>query len=129
MNCTAAVLSLLFLAPCDSGAGGHQAVSAAVTHDARPATDVERDVNRKPAEVISFFGIEPGMTVLEVFSGGGYYTQILDSVVGPGGEVIAHNNQAYMNYIGEEFDGRFAAGLDQARGVQRAQAGSTGARR
>ena len=87
-----ALMSLFLLVPCEEQAGGDEAVQAALAHPARPAADVQRDTNRKPDEVLSFFGIEPGQEVLEVFSGGGYYTQILDALVGPDGKVIAHNN-------------------------------------
>ncbi len=51
-------------------------------HEARPESDRARDANRKPAEVLEFIGIKPGMIVLDMFSGGGYYTEILSYVVG-----------------------------------------------
>ena len=47
------------------------------------------------------------MTVLDMFSGGGYYTEILACVVGPGGRVVAHSNRAYVNYAGDEFRERY----------------------
>ena len=61
---------------------------------ARPETDRARDADRKPAEVLQFLGVMPGMTVLDMFSGGGYYTKILSSVVGDSGRVVAHSNEA-----------------------------------
>ena len=93
MTCTQALLSLFLLGPCDDGSGASEAIASAVASEARPAADVARDEGRKPDEVLAFFGIEPGMTVLEVFAGGGYYTQILDGVVGSEGRVLTHNNQ------------------------------------
>ncbi|NNC38933.1 MAG: methyltransferase domain-containing protein [Acidimicrobiales bacterium] len=36
-----------------------------------------RDVFRNPKETLEFFGLEPGQTVLEIFPGGGWYTNIL----------------------------------------------------
>jgi predicted methyltransferase len=65
-------------------------------------------VGRKPAEVLEFFGVQPGMDVLDMFSGGGYYTEILSRVVGPEGNVTAHNNQAYAQFVGEEATIRYA---------------------
>ena len=47
---------------------------AAVANGARPDADRARDAGRKPAQVLEFIGIGPGMTVLDMFSGGGYYT-------------------------------------------------------
>jgi predicted methyltransferase len=36
-----------------------------------------RDQYRNPTETLTFFGIEPGMTVMEIWPGGGWYTEIL----------------------------------------------------
>lgn len=60
---------------------------SAVGDPSRPAADRERDALRKPAAVLEFFGIRPGMTVLEMYSGGGYYAEILSKVVGGEGRV------------------------------------------
>jgi len=38
---------------------------------------VERDVYRHPAETLDFFGVKPDMTVVEIWPGGGWYTEIL----------------------------------------------------
>jgi len=82
----------------------------ALANDARPEADLARDAGRKPAEVLEFFGIAPGMTVLDVFSGGGYYTEILSFVVGENGQVIAHSNEAYLQFVGDEFEKRYLGG-------------------
>jgi predicted methyltransferase len=58
--------------------------------------------------VLEFFGIERGDYVLDLFSGGGYYTELLSRVVGPEGKVLAHSNQAYLSFVGEEFEARYA---------------------
>ena len=81
--------------------------AAAVANDARPEKDRARDAGRKPAEVLEFLGISEGMTVLDMFSGGGYYTEILASVVGAGGKVVAHSNEAYLKFVGDEFNARY----------------------
>ncbi len=54
---------------------------------ARPQGDLDRDVNRKPLEVIAFAGVKPGMKVAELAPGGGYYTRMLSAAVGPAGKV------------------------------------------
>ncbi|MEM9751289.1 MAG: hypothetical protein AAF869_10100 [Pseudomonadota bacterium] len=41
------------------------------------AEDSARDGSRNPGETLAFFGLEPGMTVIEVWPGGGWYTNIL----------------------------------------------------
>jgi predicted methyltransferase len=60
--------------------------------------------------VLEFFGIDRGMNVLDMFSGGGYYTEILSHVVGEDGSVTSHANEAYMNFVGDEFAARHAEG-------------------
>jgi predicted methyltransferase len=80
----------------------------AVASPGRTDTDRERDNGRKPDQVLEFFGIAPGMTVLDMFSGGGYYTEMLSHIVGPDGKVVAHTNTAYAGFVGDETINRFA---------------------
>jgi len=62
---------------------------AAVADAGRPAADRDRDANRKPAQVIAFAGVRPGMVVAELDPARGYYTRILAKAVGPKGKVLA----------------------------------------
>jgi len=80
----------------------------AVASPGRTDADRERDTGRKPDQVLEFFGIAPGMTVLDMFSGGGYYTEMLSHIVGPDGKVVAHTNTAYAGFVGDESINRFA---------------------
>lgn len=73
-------------------------VQAAIDNPLREEGDRKRDAGRKPAEVVEFMGIKPGMTVLDMLSGAGYYAEILSSVVGVDGKVIALNNKGYMDF-------------------------------
>lgn len=68
----------------------------AVASQARPASDRRRDAARKPGQVMHFFGIRPGMRVLEMMTGRGYYAELLARAVGPKGKVYAHNNNFVM---------------------------------
>jgi len=109
-------LALLTLAGCGTTtstqtAPGARVVSVyetAVANPERTDADRERDAGRKPGQVLEFFGIAHGMTVLDMFSGGGYYTEMLSDIVGPDGKVIAHTNTAYAGFVGEEAINRFA---------------------
>ncbi len=94
------------LLPCVAQAGS-EAISAALAHPAREA-DRADDANRKPGEVLDFVGVEPGMRVLDLLAGGGYYTEILSRVVGNEGSVIFHNNAAYRQFLGEALAKRTA---------------------
>ena len=48
--------------------------------------------------------------MLDMFSGGGYYSEVIARVVGGDGRVVAHSNEAYLNFVGEEFTARHADG-------------------
>ena len=49
----------------------------AVTGDWRPASDRRRDAARHPLDTLKFFGLQPGMTVVELWPGAGWYTDII----------------------------------------------------
>ncbi len=57
----------------------------AIAGDHRVPANRERDAWRHPKETLLFFGLEPGMTVMEVWPGGGWYTEILAPVLREGG--------------------------------------------
>ena len=61
-----------------------QAVNGHWRSDANRA----RDVYRHPAETLQFFGIQPGMTVIELSPGGGWYTEILAPYLAAHGKLI-----------------------------------------
>lgn len=91
--------------------------SAAIASEERLDKDYERDERSNPARVLAFFEIQPGMRVLDLFSGGGYYSELLSRVVGPEGSVVAHNNSAYLRYAGDETEQRYAG--DRLPNVER----------
>ena len=84
MTCTQAVLSLLLFTPCNDGGGPSMdiAIAEALANPSRLESDRLKDALRRPDQILAFFEISPGMNVLDMFSGGGYYTEILSSVVG-----------------------------------------------
>lgn len=57
------------------------AIHAAVTGPQRKKENVARDAYRHPEETLSFFGIQPGMHVVELWPGTGWYTEILAPIV------------------------------------------------
>jgi predicted methyltransferase len=52
-------------------------LAAAVNSESRSAEDKARDQYRHPQEALAFWGLQPGMTILEVQPGGGWWTEIL----------------------------------------------------
>lgn len=56
--------------------------------DAQPDEAKARYDARNPAETLAFFGIEPGMTVVEALPGGGWYSKILIPYLGAEGTLV-----------------------------------------
>lgn len=52
-------------------------LAASIDGEWRSADDKSRDVYRHPKEALEFWGLAPGMTVLEVQPGGGWWSDIL----------------------------------------------------
>lgn len=57
----------------------------------RTAEDQARDSARHPVETLTFFKVEPGMTVAEALPGGGWYSKILANYLGADGMLIGLN--------------------------------------
>jgi predicted methyltransferase len=98
-----AVLVLCVAAASNDAADNHGGatkvpgyIQAAVDDSSRPEADRMRDVNRKPAQVLSFAGIQPGAKVGELAPGQGYYTRLLCRVVGDTGHVDTINFKIQM---------------------------------
>ena len=64
-------------------------IAAAIASPLRSEEHRARDAFRHPAETLSFFGITPQMRVVEVWPGGGWYTEILAPVLRDHGTLIA----------------------------------------
>lgn len=86
----AAALSLLAgcagLAPVANPLSAQRAAEIVASPD-RTAADQTNDQRRKPAQLLAFIGLRPGITALDIASGGGYTTELLARAIGPGGTV------------------------------------------
>lgn len=58
----------------------------------RDPADRSLDGGRKPAELLTFIGLKPGMKVAELGATRGYTTELLARAVGPSGVVYGQNN-------------------------------------
>ncbi|MFD1612546.1 class I SAM-dependent methyltransferase [Sphingomonas tabacisoli] len=61
------------------------ALKQAVAAPTRTEANKARDVYRHPAETLAFFGVKPSDTVVEIWPGGGWYTEILAPYLAQGG--------------------------------------------
>jgi len=107
----AAAVLLAATAGAAFAAGLPANIAGALADSSRPAADTSRDANRHPGELIQFAGIRPGMKVVDVSPGGGYFTRIFAKVVGPKGQVYAYISDAgdaRMKSQGKDPDNQFA---------------------
>jgi predicted methyltransferase len=84
----------LVIAICLVGVSGTAAAIAPdfmdkLTADSRPMEDRIRDGARRPYQVMMLLGVEEGMTVVDVGSGGGWWARVFSAAVGPSGTVLA----------------------------------------
>ena len=75
------------------------AIAASVEAPTRTPANVARDRYRHPAETLSFFGVRPGDTVVEIWPGGGWYTEILAPLVGQTGTLYTVANGNGLNGV------------------------------
>jgi len=83
------------------------AISDAVTSDIRSDKAKVRDEYRNPQQTLRFFGLKPNMTVVEISPGGGWYADILYSVVKENGKYVA----AHF-YVDEETSGYYKKSVE-----------------
>ncbi len=94
IRCIFTTLALALLA---IPATADERLKAVIADSDRPAEQAERDQYRNPYETLTFFGIEPDMTVVELSPGGGWYTEILAPYLKDEGKLIA----AHWNLDGD----------------------------
>jgi predicted methyltransferase len=79
-------------------------LAVALASPPRAQADRDRDGDRKPADSVIFFGVRPGMTVLDVWAAGGYFTEVLSIAVGPNGKVYSQNPAALLKVRDGAYD-------------------------
>ena len=85
-----------FLPPVDAAA-----IQTALSNPARPNIDLRDDRSRKPAAVLTFAGVAPGMSIYEMEAGAGYYTELVSRIVGPDGSVTMQNPPAFESFLAD----------------------------
>lgn len=103
MRQTLLACTLLALVPAAFAAGAAQTAPPPPAHLAEPTADlraaiagdwrtpefVARDRYRNPAQTLTFFGLQPDQTVVEITPGGGWYAEILAPFLRDGGTYVA----------------------------------------
>lgn len=108
---------LLALAACTvtfTGAVEAADLKSVIQSDHRTSSYAARDQYRHPAETLEFFGIKPDMAVVEIWPGGGWYTEILAPWLKEEGSFYAahfpeDSSSKYFRNSREAFDKKVAA--------------------
>jgi len=64
----------------------------------RSEADRALDAGRKPADLLAFSGVAPGMKVADLAAGGGYTTELLARMVGDTGTVYGQNSKFILGF-------------------------------
>ena len=95
----------LFASGCATQRSGDSALDQALAASHRSADNRARDPYRHPGETLRFFGLRPDMTVVEVWPGGGWYTEILAPLLKDRGRLYAaHLDPASSEYARRTVD-------------------------
>ena len=105
-----AALSLVLAATTASAAASPPvSITAAVASSDRQPDNVKLDAGRKPAQVLAFAGLKPGMHVLDLFGANRYWAEIIAPVVGTKGhDTVWEPTQFYSDKTKAAFE-EFAA--------------------
>lgn len=82
-------LTLGLLVAGSAIAQDHDRLWEAVAGEHRSAANMARNEYRNPFQTLAFFGVEPHHTVVEVYPGAGWYTEILAPYLRDTGKLIA----------------------------------------
>ncbi len=89
-------------------------IADAVGNEHRKSEHRLRDEYRNPQQTLRFFGIQPDMTVVEIWPGGGWYTDILAPMLKEEGKLVAahfhvtDNSPKYFSRYLSEFKDKMA---------------------
>lgn len=85
----AVLAAIIFAAPVFAGQSEVASrIEKAMLGDHRSDANKSRNVYRNPVGTLTFFGLRDGMTVMEIWPGGGWYTEILAPAIRGHGQFI-----------------------------------------
>lgn len=88
---------LVSAVPASAWAEPADVAAAVAATGSRTEANVKLDEGRKPAEVLSFLGLEKGMRVLDMFGANQYWAEIIAPAIGPGGFVTVWQPNQFLN--------------------------------
>ena len=112
------ITTALLISLATASTAGGASLESAAAGDHRAASNIARNDSRHPVETLNFFGIKDGMTVIEIWpGGGGWYTEVLAPYLRDGGKFYAANYDGstgvkYFEKNAQKFRDKLAAQPD-----------------
>lgn len=94
---TIAIAALLAAAPATAYAAPADVAAAVANTSARSEANVKLDQSRKPAELLSFLGLQRGMRVIDMFGANKYWAEIMAPAIGPAGHIVVWQPKQFLN--------------------------------
>ncbi|QIK77933.1 class I SAM-dependent methyltransferase [Sphingomonas piscis] len=84
-------------------------IAEALQASSRSSDNVKLDAGRKPADVLNFIGLQPGMRAIDMFGANRYWSEIMAPVVGQAGHVTVWQPRQFLNEARQKEFADFAA--------------------
>jgi len=105
-----AAFSLILVAmPVTASPAPAGRIAAALAAPDRRPDNVKLDDGRKPAAVLQYLGLKPGMKVLDLFGANGYWAEIMVPVIGPKGHDTIWQPTQFFGARGKSYMDGFIA--------------------
>ena len=100
------IFAICYLVGCNNDVSQLPINEQAIQRSNRFSDDIAKDGYRKPLEVLNFIQIKPGMAVVDILGGGGYYSELFSHIVGQNGQVYLQNNSLFLRFSKKELTKR-----------------------
>jgi len=83
-----------------------QQLTKLLSLESRPSADAARDEARKPVQIMRFAEVAKGDVVVDLFAGGGWYSELFSKAVGDTGKVYAQNDSVIWRFAEKRINER-----------------------
>lgn len=99
-------MSVFYVSACSKDLENLPLNEKALYQTDRFSADKPKDSYRKPLDILNFSGVKPGMQVIDLLGGDGYYTELFSYIVGEKGKVYLQNNSLFLRFSKKEMEKR-----------------------
>lgn len=103
---TALFLTSFYLVGCSKNIENLPLNEKAIYVSSRYSDDIRADQYRTPLKILDFISLSPGMKIVDLLAGGGYYTELFSYIAGAEGQVYLQNNSLFLRFSEKEIESR-----------------------